>query len=395
MLRSAMVILLAVGLLLPGSALAAEDRTALRPVKLRAGPGTFHAVLERLGEGASLAVVEDGKQWVKVRTGNGTQGWVSARVFAARPKPQGYQKLLEERGLTGVSSAVSTMATKGLTVELGGPGAAISPLVADFLDRVPFGADEFERFAGDLAASPICEELPGFMTEWGQPLAGDPERDEQERKLGVRLAGLVLADAELITDPDLDGYVNKVGAAVAAASSRYDLEWRFVIFEQKEPEAFAAPGGFVFLSDGLLNKLQDESELAGVLAHQVAHVALAHGAEALDARLRAGGAAPADAGQHLEKLVAQAHQMLRSAWPAKDELEADAYGATYATCAGYDPAGLARVYTRLGAFETSGDHSPSQQARLELLIKVEKAAGPTGGKQLPERFKQAVIARGR
>lgn len=392
-LRWLMVMVVVAAVVAPGMVRAADDRKALRPVKLRSGPGTFHAILQRLDEGSKLSVVEDGKRWIKVRTGEGTEGWVSARVFAERPKPQGYEKLLEERGLSGVSSAVSTMATKGLTVQLGGPDAAVSPLVADFLDRVPFGPDEFERFSGDLSASPICEKLPGFMSELGQPLAGDPVRDERERNLGVRLAGLVLADAELITDPKLDGYVNQVGAAVAAASSRYDLEWRFVIFEQARPEAFAAPGGFVFLSDGLLSKLEDEAELAGVLAHQVAHVALAHGADALDARLRALGAPPVDPQQHLNRLVVQAHQLLRAARPAADELEADAYGATYAACAGYDPAGLARVYTRQGPFEPTDDHSPSKQARLDLLKKVQKAAGPTGGKALPTRFRKAVVAK--
>ena len=375
-------------------AYAADDRTARRSVKVRSGPAVFHAVLERLESGAKLCVVEEGKRWIKVRTGTGTEGWVSARVFTERPKAKGYSAVLSERGLAGVSSAVSTMATKGLTVHMGMGGTTISPLVAQFLDRVPFVPEEFEAFVADLPPNAICEKLPGWMDEMSKPLSGDPERDEQERQLGMRLAGLVLQDAELITDPELDAYVNKVGMAVAAASSRYELSWRFVVFESKQAEAFSAPGGFVFVSDGLLKQLKDESELAGLLAHQVAHVCLGHGAAELD---RAMGT-DVKGGQPealMEQLVLKAHSLLRAARPGVAEREADAFGATYAACAGYDPAGLAQVYRRVGAPEAAGADTPTIETRAALIDKVRKASGVTPGKNFPGRFKKTVLSQAR
>ncbi len=373
------------------AAQAATDRTALRPVKVRTGPAVFHPVIERLDAGSTLLVIEDGKRWVKVRTASGSEGWVSARVFTERPQQRGYSAVLQERGLTGVSSTVATMATKGLTVQMGRGGGALSPLVTDFLTKVPFDPGDFETFVRDLPANPICARLPGWIDELGAPLPGDPEQDEQERLLGMRLAGLVLADAVLITDEALDAYVNKVGAAVAAASSRYDLQWRFVVFEQARPEAFPAPGGFVFLSSGLLEKLEDEAELAGVLAHQVAHVSLGHGAAELDRSLGEEKATSVE--ERMQRLVGKAHALLRAARPDRAELAADAYGATCAACAGYDPAGLARVYERLGFFEAPGADLSSRARRIELIQKVARTAGEAEGKYFPERFRRAVLTR--
>lgn len=378
------------GLLVSAGAGADEaNRTARRPVKLRSGPAVFHPMVERLDAGVELAVVEDGARWIKVRTAGGTEGWVSARVFLERPEPRGYGGILRKRGLTGVSSSVATMATRGLTVEPGA-GGGVNPLLADFLGRTPFAPEDFERFVQQLQANPICRELPGWMGELDEPLPGDPERDALERRLGLRVAARVLADAELITEPRLDAYVNQVGAAVAAASSRYDLEWRFVVFSQQRPEAFAVPGGFVFLSSGLLESLRDEAELAGVLGHQVAHVALAHGAAALDEAVPAGAADGQPAEQQLQKLVAAALRLLRAPRPARQELAADAYGATYVACAGYDPAGLARVYRRLSDFAARADPGVETAARLRLIERVRAAAASGAVKKLSERFAERV-----
>lgn len=367
---------------------AGQSRNAQRPVKLRAGPAVFHPVLERLEKGCSLSVLKEGSKWVKVRSPKGTEGWVSVRVFSHPPKPRAYSALLKERGLTGVSVAVPTMASRGLNAAAT-TGGGVAPLVRDFLEQVPFAPKDFDGFVGKLHANGICEELPGWLEDMAIPIAGDPQQDELERAFGMRLAISILSDAELLTDPAIDSYVNKVGSAVAAASSRYDLQWRFVVFKADRKEAFSVPGGFVFISSSLLRALRDEAELAGVLAHLVAHVALGHGAAQLaklDSAKSSSGKKP------MGQLVADARRLVMSARIGEEELEADAFGATYSACAGYDPAGLASVLKRVGCFEPGCKSSSSVGKRLALIHRVRNNTGDSPGARLAERFSGSVLA---
>ncbi len=369
-----------------------ESKSALRPVKLRSGPAVFHPVVQELKKGVSLSVIEEGKKWVKVKTSKGTEGWVSKRVFSAPPKPRGYGALLKESGLTGVSLAVPTMASRGLNAGTSMAGGDVAPLVKSFLERVPFAPKEFDGFVDKLHANGICEQLPGWVGEMAIPIGGDPQQDELERSFGMRLAVSILSDAELITDPKIDSYVNKVGFAVAAASSRYDLQWRFVVFSSDKKEAFSVPGGFVFISSSLLEDLRDEAELAGVLAHLVAHVTLGHGAAQL-AKEAAGKKSKAHSrSEFATRLVAQARQLIMNPRLPEEELEADAFGSTYAACAGYDPAGLGSVLKRIACFEPGCRHSASLKKRLALVQRVRQSAGKNPGARLSERFSGSVLA---
>jgi hypothetical protein len=354
-------------LLLGAVALAAEQRRVRRPAKVRSGPGVYYPIVERLDKGSELQVIEKGKRWVKVKTRAGKPGWVSRRAFDKPAPPRGYGKVLSEAGLSGASTTVETMAARGMSPA--GSGATMDRMVLEFLNGAPFRPEGFGDFLDDLHPC-ACDKL---LSKKGVPRQAepDPRNYELERSLGLKLTSRVLAQKKLITDPALDDYVNKVGMAVALHSTRYDLSWRFVVFEEKQPEILAVPGGFVLISDGLLGKLQDESELAGVLGHAIGHILLDHGAKELKRALKDK--------KTPEQLVVEAHRLLQKP-PAKiNQFEADALGAVLSACAGYDPSALARVLKRT---------DPTAKPRIARLEKLIKSARLKGGKKLKTRFEK-------
>src|SRR5262249_49900204 len=99
---------------------------------------------------------------------------------------------------------------------------------------------------------------------------------KQEIEIGTLLAGRVLGAAPLVPDRNLQTYVNQVGRWIASQTERPDLPWRFGVIESAGINAFAAPGGFVLVTRGLYELLDDEAQLAAVLAHEIAHVVKRH-----------------------------------------------------------------------------------------------------------------------
>jgi predicted Zn-dependent protease len=154
-------------------------------------------------------------------------------------------------------------------------------------------------------------------------------------------------------------YVNTVGAWLARHTERPDLEWRFAVLDSPGINAFAAPGGYVFVTRGLLAVLRGEAELAGVLAHEMAHVLAFHHLEAMTSRERfqlatdlALKASDLD-GMLSDALVSMTREIYAKGLEQGDEFEADVMGVVIAARAGYDPYGLTQVLRTIDA--ASGD----------------------------------------
>lgn len=204
---------------------------------------------------------------------------------------------------------------------------------------------------------------------------------EEEKHFGREAAATLLGAAPLVRDEALQNYVNRVGQWVAAQTGRNDVEWRFGVLETPNVNAFAAPAGYILITRGLFNRLQNEAELAGVLGHEIAHVIEHHHAEAMKKKERSGAlanmAAEASEGKG-NKLVAGAltnvaKGLYASGLDKGDEYEADRLGIVYATRAGYNPYGLPRViHMYAGAagekgFELLFSTHPSPGERLAAL----------------------------
>ena len=226
------------------------------------------------------------------------------------------------------------------------------------------------------ALDQIARDKLGVKTDAGNsadaaiPLVGNPTNADEE-KLGREVAGRLLGASPLVQDVALQKYVNKVGRHVAAQSGRPELNWTFGVIETPSVNAFAAPGGYVFITRGLYAMLQTEAELAGVIAHEIGHVNARHHVRLMQ-KQRA-----VSMGQDLlsrkagndtvKMLVGNGAEILARSLDKESEYEADRLGVYYATRAGYDTYGLAAVLDRLQA---SGDSD-----RFTLLYKTHPLPG--------------------
>ena len=183
---------------------------------------------------------------------------------------------------------------------------------------------------------------------------------DEEIAIGHDVAARLLGAAPLVPDARLQRYVNNVGRWLASQTERPDLPWQFGVLDAPQVNAFAVPGGTVFITRGLLEKMTSEAELAGVLAHEIAHVLKKHHLKAIQkgALASLGGEAASMAFGNMnaeakQKLVAFGTEIYSRGLDKGDELEADRLGVVIAARAGYDPYGLPAVLQTLQAMNPS------------------------------------------
>jgi predicted Zn-dependent protease len=188
------------------------------------------------------------------------------------------------------------------------------------------------------------------------PVSGRPEftvvSETKERELGEAEAKNVAAQMGLYDDAALVAYVRSVGERLAAVSPRRDVAYTFNIVDMVEPNAFALPGGYIYLSRGLLVLTNDEDELAGVLGHEIAHVAAKHAvrqvskAAPLAIVTGLGAAVTGIVSPTLGSVVGGvgglAGALVLAPYSRSQEQEADEIGQEMAARAGWDPAGISR-----------------------------------------------------
>lgn len=178
---------------------------------------------------------------------------------------------------------------------------------------------------------------------------------ESQVKMGQEFARQVEATGHLIKDPVVNEYVNRLGQNLARNSDTH-LPFTIKVLDVEEPNAFALPGGFMFVHAGTLLLADDESELAGVMAHEIGHVAACHAArEATRGTLASIAMIPVMimtgplgglATQEVANLAVPATFMKFS---RSFEAQADYLGIQYAYKAGYDPVGMINFFEKLEA----------------------------------------------
>ncbi len=177
---------------------------------------------------------------------------------------------------------------------------------------------------------------------------------EEEIALGREITGSLLGAAPLVKDTPLQQYVNKVGRWVASQSERSDLPWKFGVIESNDLNAFAAPGGYVLITKGLYQKLQNEAQLASVLGHEIAHVVKKHQLKVLQKQqlLNVGSDWLKDKVSKknalADKAIVTGAEISARGLDKEAEFEADRMGLVLAARAGYDAFSLADVLQTLG-----------------------------------------------
>jgi len=178
--------------------------------------------------------------------------------------------------------------------------------------------------------------------------------EDQEIALGQRYAEQVEAQLPLLRDPEVNAYVAELGGRIARHTSRADLTWHFRVVDASEVNAFALPGGFVYLNRGLIERADRMHELAGVLGHEIAHVVLRHSVKQMEkaTKTNVGIAVVCTLTGWCEGGAAQiAINVAGSAWFAhhsrQDEAAADSDAVYTVVRAGIDPTGVPLFFEKL------------------------------------------------
>ena len=194
---------------------------------------------------------------------------------------------------------------------------------------------------------------------------------EKEKELGKKILQMVYENAELINDPEVVGFVAKVGNRILDHVGIKYFDYQFFVIKDEALNAFAMPGGFVFVHSGLIEELDNENELACVLAHEIAHVQGRHIARRMERMQKVNIATTAMAiaglflggGRMSSAVIASAGALNLSIalkYSREDEEEADRRAFQWLCKAGYDPRGLATVLKKMQKFRWLGaDSIPS------------------------------------
>jgi len=199
--------------------------------------------------------------------------------------------------------------------------------------------------------------------------------EPEEISIGRDVASRLLGAAPLVPNAGLQRYVNHVGRWLAAQTERPELPWQFGVLDSPNVNAFAVPGGTIFITKGLLDRMRNEAELAGVLGHEIVHVLKKHHLRAIQKGAQsalAGDAMSAAlkdrAGPARDKLISFGTEMYSRGLDKSDELEADRMGIVIAARGGYDAYGLPSVLQTLQAMS-------AQDSTLALMFKTHPAPG--------------------
>lgn len=244
----------------------------------------------------------------------------------------------------------------------------------------------------------------GEVFQSAQKAFGDVDREE-EQLIGEEAVAVLLGAVPLVDDDPLQRYVNRVGHWVALHTERKNLQWKFAVLDSPDINAFAAPGGYILITKGLLLKMQSESELAGALAHETVHVVEKHHLNAVQKNARldlalqfAKTQVDEERAETMEKLSNGFKELYARGLDKGDEFEADRKGVVIATRAGYDPYGLPAVLQTLAGMNPDDaslsflfkTHPPPAK-RLSLLERLFDRLDPYADQpQLQQRFEKQI-----
>jgi len=229
--------------------------------------------------------------------------------------------------------------------------------------------------------------------------------EAQEIELGREAATMIEADLQLLDDQRVGDYVSRLGQALVARSGRAELSYVFTVVDSPEINAFALPGGFIYVNRGLIEAAENESELAGVLGHEVGHVVARHGVDQMQRAQIAnlglgvlgsllGRGRVASIGNMAGELVAGGAFMKFS---RDAEREADQLGARNMAGAGQPPRGMITFFEKLDALRESDPNAverffashPSPTERIQNLSGLVDGLSVSPDRQTdPDRFQQ-------
>ncbi len=250
------------------------------------------------------------------------------------------------------------------------------------------------RHGGWTLAAALALLLSGCATN---PVSGRREftlvSSSAEARMGREGYKAVLAEYGAYDDSTVQKYVTGVGLKLAKASQLPDLDWHFTVIDDPSVNAFAMPGGYIYITRGILAHLNSEAQLAGVMGHEIGHVTARHTARQITGQQVAGigllvGSIVSPSVARYGDVAQQALGLMFLGYSRDHESEADALGIQYATKAGWDPREVPSTYhmlrrvsdragARLPTFLSTHPDPGDREARTRTLAQS-AATGRTG-----------------
>lgn len=227
----------------------------------------------------------------------------------------------------------------------------------------------------------------------------------QEREVGQQMAAELQREMKFVRDPQVVGYIQQLGARIVAAAGEdvpEGIEFRFhVVDDDKTVNAFAIPGGDIYVYTGLLKLVEDEAELMGVLGHEVAHVTRRHIAQQLTTQFGLQALSAIALGQNAGLLTqlatAAASQGALLKYSRDHERDADHVGLKYEADAGWDPHGMVEFFAKMEQLGGSGGRMPtfllthpSPDERIENAEERIEELGRVPNERGRERYQQLL-----
>lgn len=202
---------------------------------------------------------------------------------------------------------------------------------------------------------------------------------DQELSLGEQFDKQLRTENKVLADTVWQNYFNEIGQSIVKVCDRQDIQYHFTVIESEQINAFATPGGYVYIYTGLLDRINNEAELAAVTAHEISHIVARHSVKRLQSAVGIGllqqiafGGNPSATRDVINLGVGVALQ----GYSRANEFEADEYGIVYMTTAGYNPQGAIELFQMLASLGDAGQKNiferlsashPDTQARIDRV----------------------------
>lgn len=357
-----------------------------------------------LSLGESLSPVSEQGLFVQVRA-EGKMGWVS-KLFVS-PLPPGNQIKL---GVTSSSSEAvvarqrasdftKTAAARGLSetqkMRVRGEGELYDFESLRWLESVSFDTENTSINGGYTKFED--SNIRNFFFSHSEPEV--LKETKAEVKLGRSLAARLLKKYSLVKDSEFTSYLNGVATRLATVSSRKDLNFRVGIIESTEINAFACPGGYIFLTTESLKKINSEAELAGIIGHEMGHIVLFHNGEfeqsnefidVISSLLAPPGTEVVNAATS-SLLDEMEKQLFETGRDMKFELEADEAAVGLTSQVGYSPVGLSSYLNTLSKSEGMDSLKkthPETNVRIAKLVFYESSISVESSANIKDRWQE-------
>jgi uncharacterized protein YraI len=372
-MRHSLALLLA-AILLTAAALGEVGKTTRKNNYIREGPGSYFDLVTVVPDNTSLEILERSGQWVKVKLPAQKSGWIAANSLTSKkgggtpPVPVETVMASAKASKAGISAAI-----KGFGDKYSGTSEQTVEQVVKLGDK-PFRPEDLSMFMNDLRRVPSSNRGKGSWESLGLKNARiDPRLSDQS--VGLSIASRI-AGRGLLQDMGLHTYVNLIAATIAAASPLYDWDLNVYVLQDEESHAYAVPGGYIFLSMGMVSQCRDEAELAALIGHEIGVMITSFAIQEPTERstMNAIDEAFKELDEETEKLeeeragveafVDKTYKKVIGPRDSKTTMDADRIAVVLCANAGYDPFAAANI----AGFTKGGRPSAEEDQEEEVTV---------------------------